>query len=474
MSSKSGDRVTSSEWFFYQSALVQASARVNTFKNIAVVGAGWAGLAAAVRLQDLGARVTVFEAAPITGGRARGVDDIHMGCIDNGQHLMLGAYTETLRLIERLHPHVPLEQLMLRTPLHLESADGAFKLHAPSSLPAPLNTLWALFFSRGISVRDSVRALSMMTGCRLKSWRAQPSETVAELLERYQQSAVLLRRLWVPLCLASLNTPIHQACAQLFLNVLRDSLDARQGDSDLLIPRVDLTRLWPAAAAERVEMRYRHIVRALCVKQTHIEIDTEPFDACVLATPPYAALRILLNEQKAANQMHAPIQEHVEDLHKKLLGFEYRAIATLTLELEADWRLPAPMMMLDEDPKIGHFGQWAFNRAEQPRQLTVVVSDAADYLKLERAHFVQAIAEQIRAQSLKHPQCTHRMPEVRHHRLIVEKRATFDATPALPRPSNRSPWTRVTLAGDWTDTGYPSVLEGAVRSGQAAANLLLA
>jgi len=449
------------------------SAQVRQVKRIAVIGAGWAGLAAAVRLQDLGAQVTVFEAAPVTGGRARAVEDINMGCIDNGQHLMLGAYVETVRLIQHLHPNVPLDQWVLRTPLHLESADGAFKLHAPASLPAPLNTLWALFFSKGLSVGDRLRAGGMMTGCRLKGWRAQTNETVAELLQRYRQSAELHRRLWIPLCLAALNTPIHRACAQLFLNVLRDSLDAQQHDSDLLIPRVDLTRLWPAAAAERMEMRYRHIVRSLCVKPTHVEIDTEPFDACVLATPPYAALRILFNEQKASNLLSALSEEDVEHLHKKLLGFEYRSIATLTLELDAHWQLPQPMMMLDEEPKSGQFGQWVFNRDMHPRQLTVVVSDAADFLKFERSVFVQSIAEQIRTQSLQHPKCSTRMPEVKHHRLIVEKRATFDATPSLQRPSNKSPWSRVALAGDWTDTGYPSVLEGAVRSGQAAAQIIM-
>lgn len=451
----------------------QDRTEITQAKNIAVIGAGWAGLAAAVRLQALGARVTVFEAAPITGGRARGVDDLSMGCIDNGQHLMLGAYTESIRLIQDLQPEVPFEQLVLRIPLHLESADGVFKLHAPTSLPAPLHTLWALLFSTGLPGRDRFRALNMVTRCRLKAWRAHTNETVAELMQRYQQSSLLLRRLWIPLCLAALNTPINRACAQLFLNVLRDSLDAQKCDSDLLIPRVDLTRLWPAAASKRVEMRYRHIVRAIDIKESHVEVDGEHFDGCVVAVPPYAVLRILFNANQVDNIQYATRQAHAEELRKKLLGFEYRAIATLTLELETDWRLPQPMMMLDEDPSHGQFGQWVFNRIDHLRQLTVVVSDAADFLKLERGNFVQAIAEQIRTQSDKHPLRKTRMPEVKHHRLIVEKRATFDAMPALLRPSNQSPWSNVTLAGDWTDTGYPSVLEGAVRSGQAAANILL-
>jgi hydroxysqualene dehydroxylase len=392
------------------------------------------------------------------------VDDVHMGRIDNGQHLLIGAYTETVRLIERLHPDNRIDHRLLRVPLHLESADGAFKLHAPQSLPSPLNTLWALISARGLSFGDRIAALRLMTSCRLTHWQAQPLETVSALLRRHRQSPRLLNRLWRPLCLAALNTPVEQACAQLFLNVLRDSLDNTRQASDLLIPRVDLTELWPLAASRQVDMRYRHIVRSVVSKQHHVDIDAEAFDACVIATPPYAAERILFNGTQST---------HAHSLHTLLKAFDYRAIATLTLELEAPWRLPQPMMMLDENIAAGEVGQWVFNRLDQHRQVTIVISDAADYLKLERASFVQILAGQVRQQSLKHPNCSGPMPDVSNHRLIVEKRATFSAIPGLSRPTNQSPWSRIMLAGDWTDTGYPSVLEGAVRSGQQAADMLM-
>ena len=428
--------------------------------NIAVVGAGWAGLAAAVRLKDLGATVTVFEAAPVPGGRARGVDDVNMGRIDNGQHLMLGAYTESLKLIERLQSSPSLEHVLFRTPLHLESADGRFKLQA-STLPAPLNTLLALLSAKGLGLSERLRALRMMLQCRLTGWRAQPNETVQSLLRRHQQSVILSQRLWTPLCLAALNTPIAQSCAQLFLNVLRDSLNGSHGASDLVIPSVDLTQLWPEAAAQTMTMRYRHLVRKVRATPTQVQIDQEHFDACVVAVPPYAAARILFDPS-----------DEGDSLHRTLQAFEYRAIATLTLELESDWQPPQPMLMLDEDFARGHVGQWVFKRAAHPRQLSVVISDATDFLKQDRAPFVQAIASQIREQCAKHPLRTSEMPAVKHQRLIVEKRATFDAVPGLARPTNRSPWPRIVLAGDWTDTGYPAVLEGAVRSGLAAAMIL--
>ena len=104
----------------------------------------------------------------------------------------------------------------------------------------------------------------------------------------------------------------------------------------------------------------------------------------------------------------------------------------------------------------------------------MVISDAEDFLKHERSTFVSHVAEQIRQQVAQHARAKAIMPAVTAHRLIVEKRATFNAIPGLARPSNKTVWPRLTLAGDWTDTGYPAVLEGAVRSGQRAAAELLA
>jgi len=435
--------------------------------KLAVVGAGWAGLAAAVALKSHGATVTVFEAAPLAGGRARRVDDLSMGAIDNGQHLLLGAYAETLALLTQLHPGRPVDALLHRIPLHLESADGDFCLKA-ANLPAPLHTLWGLLNARGLSWQERWQAIRMVVLLKRQRWQAPAMLSVAQLLAQHQQSARLCHRLWIPLCLASLNTSTEQACAQLFLNVLRDSLDAPRHHSDMLIPSVDLTALWPQAAADTVKMRYRHIVREICPAAATISIDGETFEGCVLATPPYACARMLKPSESSGAS---------DTLLAQLGAFEYRSIATLTLQLEAAWHPPQTILLLDEDPARGHFGQWVFKRPQANDQISVVISDAADFLKYERASFVDNIATQIREQVQRHPAVRRStrppMPAVRAHRLIVEKRATFAAVPGLQRPTNQSPWPRLSLAGDWTDTGYPAVLEGAVRSGKQAARTLI-
>jgi len=303
----------------------------------------------------------------------------------------------------------------------------------------------------------------MIASCKLKQWRSAELQTVEQLLNLHRQSTVLRQYLWHPLCLATLNTPPREACAQLFLNVLRDSLDAPSSYSDLIVPRVDLTALWPEIAAQGMDMRYRHIVREVSIASDHVAVDAEKFDACIIAVPPYAVSRIL---------HHSTHPEQLQKLQSQLQAFTYRPIATLTLQLEHDWRLPRPIMMLDEHIARGHYGQWVFERGEND-QLTVVISDSEDFLKHERSSFVSNIAEQIREQVGQHARARIPMPAVTSHRLIVEKRATFNAIPGLARPANKTVWPRLALAGDWTDTGYPAVLEGAVRSGQSAAEELL-
>ena len=428
-----------------------------------MIGAGWAGLASAVTLADAGHDVTVFEAAPNAGGRARGIEDDALGMIDNGQHILLGAYTYCLNLIDRLHPDRDIETLIDRSPLQLESADGEFCLRAPARA-AGLSLLMALWGARGLSLTDKWSATRMMVALRCAGWQTDSHQTVQALLIAHRQPDRLTRAVWAPLCLAALNTSMTDASAQLFLNVLRDSLAGAAPHSDLIIPRVDLSTLWPNLAASLVSMRFRHIVREICVSAHHVDVDAERFDACISAIPPYALARTLQTDTEP---------EAKARLQRDLLAFSYNAIATLTLKLAHPWCLPSRMLLLDEDHKKGWVGQWVFNRAQYPDQLTVVISAADDYLKRDRTQFVTAIAAQIQTQVSRHSGNPIAMPPVKAHKLIIEKRGTFVAQPNLIRPSAITAWPRLFLAGDYTDTGYPAVLEGAVRSGISAAKALL-
>ncbi|HWS75462.1 MAG TPA: FAD-dependent oxidoreductase, partial [Quisquiliibacterium sp.] len=187
----------------------------------AVVGAGWAGLAAALDLAEAGAQVTLYEAAPMAGGRARSVSlgtPLGRFTLDNGQHLVVGAYRHTLALIERLGASAHLHRHRLR----LASPSG-LSLGA-AGLPAPLHLAWALLTARGLGPGARLAMLRLMTGLRRARWQVQPGETVSGLMRRHGQPAMLVDRLWAPLCIGALNTMPQAACAGAFAAVLRDTL----------------------------------------------------------------------------------------------------------------------------------------------------------------------------------------------------------------------------------------------------------
>ncbi|MBB1626679.1 hydroxysqualene dehydroxylase HpnE [Achromobacter sp. UMC71] len=432
----------------------------------AVIGAGWAGLAASVALREAGAKVTVFEAGHTPGGRARRVfHDGFESPLDNGQHLLSGAYKHTLALMRRVGRNP--DALLMRRPLRLASLDGRFHLSAPR-LPAPLHMAVAILRARGLSWADRLATLRLMRGLRTMSWKPPRDWTVQQLLHYHAQSDTLIRQVWEPLCLAALNTPLATACAGLFARVLRDSLAGRREDSDLLMPCTDLSALWPDAAARLVTMRYGSTVRQLQPAEDGIDINQERFDAAVLAVPPAFAARLLEGPLRAAG---------ATGLLDALRAFDYLPIATLNLRLAEPWRLPEPMMMLREEPARGHVGQWLFDRAQlagdaQAGELAVVASAATTLTERNRQQSIEALIDQVAEQAAAYPQRLPPMPEVSAAELFIEKRATFAAVPGLSRPLNTTPWPTLALAGDWTDTGYPGVLEGAVRSGLEAARVL--
>ncbi|WP_167752975.1 hydroxysqualene dehydroxylase HpnE [Pusillimonas caeni] len=469
--------------------------------KVAVIGAGWAGLSAALELHRLGHDVTVFEAGHRLGGRARGVHSPRLDAvIDNGQHIMLGAYTETLVLMRRLG--LEPDDLLYSMPLALQSADGRFELRVPN-LPDALALPAALLSAKGISWPERLRLATLMSGLARRGWKVDAGSvrlTVAQWLARGRQSARLIRSFWEPLCLASMNTPIDQACAQLFANVLRDSLGAGPRACQVLISRVDLSSLWPERLPANIRVLRGHAVRRLdfglgpmealraletpdtrtsdapdaraasspelhrpdAVGHHGVLVDGQPLDAVVVATNAQPARRLL---------SRLPATEDSQKYLAMLDVFEPMPIATLTLELSALWDMPHSMLMLADSPTDGRFGQWLFHcnvfLSEPPptSRLNIVISNAAGLRDHSEEQVVQGVLAQIAEQAAGMPS----MPSVRNHELITEKRATFAAVPGLKRPSNVTPWPRVYVAGDWTDTGYPAVLEGAVRSGLEAA-----
>jgi squalene-associated FAD-dependent desaturase len=270
--------------------------------------------------------------------------------------------------------------------------------------------------------------------------------------------------MWRPLCLAALNTPPETASAQVFLAVLRDSLGARRKASDMLLPRHDLSALFPDAAARWLQQRGADIrlgakISALAPQGAGWLVDGAPFDAVVLAASPVAAAALL-----------APLAD-AAPVAAQLSAFTYEPITTCYLQYEPGLRLPRPFFALEDDPAAGRWAQFVFDRgqldAAQAGLLATVTSAAGGAAALPQPDLARAVAGQL-AGAFGRPE----LGSPAWCKVVTEKRATYACTAGMARPPNATPLPGLVLAGDYTAGDYPATLEMAVRSGVAAAALL--
>lgn len=427
-------------------------------RSVAVIGAGYAGLACAVELAANGVQVTLFERSHVLGGRSRVVNKDGRQ-VDNGQHILIGAYTELARLLRQtgVSPKV-----LQRLPLTLHSP-GRMHLQA-ARLPAPLHLAVGLLRARGLDWADRLAMLRLMRHLKKRHYQLDSTQTVRGLLHETAQTPRLVDLVWTPLCVAALNTPAAQASAQVFANVLRDSLAANASASELLIPRIDLSELFPVQAARYLAVRRGKLRSGASVKAVHCEadgfqLDCEPttrqgFDQVVLAVAPYHASRLLRTTGRC------------ERLAQLIDAFEYEPITTVYLAFGANQRLPHAMIALGDGP-----AQWAFDRGQLGAEaglFACVISAHGDHEALDREALEIAVQQQLERELAR------RLPAPAWVLTITEKRATFACRPGIVRPGPRTPVPGLWLAGDYVDSPYPATLESAVRSGVAAAAAVLA
>ena len=405
-------------------------------------------MAAAVKLAERDISVTVFESAKQLGGRARGMwsNDTQL---DNGQHILLGCYRHTLQLIAQIGGDI--EHDFLRLPLQL-TLHNRFELKAPP-LPAPLHLLVGLLAAHGLTFAQSFSAARFMLVMHRSNFALPHDTTVLELLRAHKQDDELIRLLWEPICISALNTPAHKASAQILLNVLRDSLNGSRSDSDMLLPRVDFSTLFPDRAAEYVKQHGGMVftscgVEAIVPHDNEIELltasGTQRYSHVICAASPASSARLL----RAVPRL-APIAAQIEAL-------TFQPIYTVYLQYPATVRLPHAMLGFDRC-----FTQWLFDKGQIAGHhglIASVISAEGLHQELEHEQLAQKVAQEL------HEQLGITAAPL-WHQVIAEKRATFSCEPNLSRPTHITPLDNLLLAGDYTAGDYPATLEGAVMSG---------
>ena len=426
-------------------------------RRVAVIGGGWAGLAAAVEACQRGHQVSLFEMAAHLGGRARSLPVQPNGspALDNGQHILIGAYTQSLQLMALLG--VDPEQALLRLPL---------QLRYPRREGLRLRPGWPLLsFARGVlqhggwPLSARLKLLRTAGSWLLQRFTCPPELSVAQLCVGLPPP--VMQDLIAPLCVAALNTPAPQASAQVFLRVLRDALFSGRGSSDLLLPRVGLSDLLAEPArqwlAQRgAELQLGHRVQSLARQDGHWRVDGQAFDAVILACPSGEAARLSsrINPGWAARAQ----------------ALRFEPIVTVYLHCPGA-ALLAPMLTLRDGPCTP--AQFAFDLGQldpassmspQPSArsglFAFVVSGAAPWVARGLAETGAAVL----AQALLEFDWPTTPTVVK---VLAEKRATFACTPGLQRPPAHIAdglW----AAGDYVAGPYPATLEGAVLSGLAA------
>jgi squalene-associated FAD-dependent desaturase len=313
---------------------------------------------------------------------------------------------------------------MLRMPIDLRYADG-FRLRGALDL----------LFSKRIPFRETLGAVRFLLSLKSRSFRLATDISVSALLQQHGQDGVLGHYVWRPLCVSALNTPPEQASAQVFATVLRDSIAGPAGASDFLLPRVDLSRLFPEPASEFVsknggELRTNSPVRELSSLQ-------KEFSAVIVAVGPHQLKTLLPGI--------AP-------------EYEYQPIYTCYLQYAEQVALGGPMLGFSEG-----LVQWAFDRAALTGErglVACVISAQGDHQQMTQEELAATCHAELKA-------AIPRLPDPQWTRVIAEKRATVACVPGLKRPPQTA--THLYLAGDYLDPDYPPTLEAAVRSGVKAA-----
>lgn len=422
-----------------------------------VIGAGWAGLSCAYELAKYGHQVTILEAAPNIGGRARSVQFADT-IVDNGQHIAIGSYFNMRNIIAELR--LSEQDLFHILPLEVRcSGANPIHLYIPN-LPFPFNLFTGLL--RANLGAEKLQVLKFMYTLRKLRYKLPTDCSIEELLLNYNQSKNMIEHFWQPIAIAAMSTPISTASAQVFVNVLAQTFMTPHTNCKWYFPKIDLGALLPEKILQYLQRLNCQVLCNQAVK--HLEIDNEycmkvitrdtswSCDNVVLATAPWHTTKLLATHQIT------------NALSKKLSCFNPEQITTIYLQYSKPIRLTFPMQALQNT-----ISQWVFDRsfAAQPNILSVVITGKIPEQYKDNAQLVKQVIDEL---------ITHKIqvePPI-SYKVIREKQAAFACTVLTQkfRPVTTTPVKNLWLCGDYLNTGLPATLEGALLSGKETAKVL--
>ena len=434
--------------------------------DVIVIGGGLSGLSTAVDLSSQGLSVLILERNQHLGGRSYSFVDEKTGEeIDNGQHLMMGCYHETRWLLRIIGSD---DLVTLQPNLHIEFRHprlGVAALHCPS-LPTPFHLLVGLLRLKTLSLADRLRLLRIGLEIRKNPKSVEPSigaRTVHQWLDMLGQSAENKKYLWDIIAVGSLNGDPKEVSALLFYRVLRGAFLGVRENSSLLIPRVGLSQLFDIPAQRYVESKKGEVLRGCAA------------DALIYESSRVIAVRCSDGVTREAKAYVSAVPWHAVSDLLPANEAAMRAAGKMTASAILSINLWFDRPVMDEEfvALLDSSVQWVFNRSKlhgvsmsSGQCIALTVSGASRFVEKEAGELVDLAIEDLR-------RVFPRVGAAKLVRSVVlkEKRATFSQRPDVEaiRPSCATTMENLFLAGDWTNTGYPATIEGAVMSGRKAA-----
>ncbi len=435
---------------------------------VLVVGGGWAGLAAAVELARHDVPVTLLESAKQLGGRARRMPfgettEQNNHSIDNGQHLIFGAYDSTLSLLRTVGIREKDTLKRVNLSLHMLQHNKKPTKFTLGKLPAPLHFAWGLFRTTRLPLNERLSGLKFSREMAKIDYTLKQDKSCLSLLEEFKQSTKIIQCIWEPLCRATLNTQVNEASANLFLRVLREMFSHSKTDSNLLLVKTNLGSILPDPAMGYIE-KYGGSVR-LGQKVTALHINDDRISGVQLADTSLEAKHVILaTPYNITTNLISP-HEKLTDISEQLRRLENNPITTVYLQYPKNVKLGRYMVGM-----VGATAQWLFDKryCGRPGLIAVVISGQGEHIAMDNAGLCDKIESEL-------AEFYPRWPKPSFRKAITEQSATFKCSIETnsERPANKSPVEGLWLAGDYTNTNLPATLESAVRSGLRSAHGLI-